>query len=248
MSTSAAPVPEASASSNSVRRMIGVIVSPKPTFESIVARPAWILPLIVLMVFGLATTYLYGQHIGWRPFIEKQLEESPRTANLPQDKKNEVIDQQTKYAPIFGYVGAPVVTFGGAAIVAALLLAAFNLLSGAKVGFKTSLAIVAYAWVPGIILQLLGILMIFIKDPSTVDIQNLVASNAGAFVPDGSPKWLVSLGGSLDIFSFWYMALMGIGFSATNPRKITFGKAFGTAFSCWVLWVVVKVGLTAAFS
>ncbi len=42
--------------------------------------------------------------------------------------------------------------------------------------------------------------------------------------------------------------LMSIGYSATNPKKISFGKAFGTIVGVWLLYVIVKVGFTAAFS
>ena len=248
MSTAAPPVPEASGSSSSVGSLFGALFSPKPTFESIVRQPSWILPLLLICILGCTTTYLYGQRVGWRAFMQKQIESSSRTQNMPQDQKDKIIDQQTKFAPIIGYVGTIVFSFGGGALVAAVLMGAFNLLSGSKVPFKTSFAIVAYAWMPLVIAQLLGLVILFIKDPATIDIQNLVASNGGAFLSDEAPKWLLSLCTSLDVFSFWSMALMGVGFSATNPRKLSFGKAFGTVITVWLIYVVVKVGLAAAFS
>lgn len=180
--------------------------------------------------------------------MQKQIESSSRTQNMPQDQKDKIIDQQTKFAPVIGYVGAVAFTFVGAVLEAAVLMGVFNMIGGSRIPFKTSLSIVSYAWVPLIIAQILGILLLFIKDPATVDIQNLVASNAGAFLSDDAAKWLAALCSAIDIFSFWSMGLMGVGFSATNPRKITFGKAFGTVFACWLVYVVVKVGLAAAFS
>jgi hypothetical protein len=53
---------------------------------------------------------------------------------------------------------------------------------------------------------------------------------------------------SLDIFAFWAILLQAFGFSATNPKKISFGKAFGTIFTVWLLYVLVRVGATAIFS
>jgi hypothetical protein len=67
-----------------------------------------------------------------------------------------------------------------ALFVAAALMLVFNLSGATKVGFKTSLAIVSYAWVPWLIHGVLSILILFLKDPSTVDLQNIVASNPGA--------------------------------------------------------------------
>jgi hypothetical protein len=94
----------------------------------------------------------------------------------------------------------------------------------------------------------LGILIIFVKDPSTIDLQHLVASNGGAFLASDSSKWLVSLLGSIDIFSFWYMILMAIGFSAAAPKKLSFGKAFATIFFLWAIFVVCRAGIVGAFS
>ncbi len=40
-------------SDSSFGRIFGVLFSPKPTFESIVRRPTWILPLILLVFVGI---------------------------------------------------------------------------------------------------------------------------------------------------------------------------------------------------
>jgi hypothetical protein len=44
------------------------------------------------------------------------------------------------------------------------------------------------------------------------------------------------------------MILMAFGFSAADPKKISFGKALGTVVGAWLIYVIVKVGLVAAFS
>jgi hypothetical protein len=251
MATPAIP-PEPTAPVSSVGRIPGVIFSPKPTFESIAERPTWILPLILLCVVSVTVVFVFGQRVGWRGFMERQNQTNARLQkqmeSMTPDEREKMLETQTKYAAVFGYVGVVFVTFIGALLVAAVLLAAFNVIGGGKIGFTTSLGIVAHAWVPGIIAGLLGILIIFLKDPSTVDIQHLVATNAGAFLSDDAPKWQESLLSSLDLFVFWYLILMSIGYSATDPKKISFGKAFGTVVGVWLLYVIVKVGFTAAFS
>jgi hypothetical protein len=244
--------PEPAPQVSSVGRIFGVIFSPKPTFESIVQRPTWILPLILVCLTSVTVVFLFGQRVGWRGFMERQDQTNARLQKqmegMTPEKREEMLETQTKFASIFGYVGVVLGTFIGALLVAAVLLAAFNLIAGAKVGFTTSLGIVAHSWVPGIIVGLLGILIIFLKDPSTVDIQHLVATNPGAFLSDDAPKWQESLLSSFDLFVFWYIILMSIGYSATNPKKISFGKAFGTVVGVWLLYVIVKVGFAAAFS
>jgi hypothetical protein len=252
MASPVTPSPNPAPSVSSVGRIFGVIFSPKPTFESIAQRPTWILPLVLISILSIATIFIFGQRVGWRSYMERQIQTNSRAQKqmeqmTPEQREN-MLDKQTKFAPIVGYVFGVLGIFIVAVIVAAVLMVAFNLMSGGGIGFVTSLGIVAHSWVPGIIGGLLGILVLFLKDPSTIDIQHLVATNAGAFLSDDAPKWQEALLSSFDLFTFWSMILMGIGYSAANPKKISFGKALGTIVGVWLLYVVVKVGFAAAFS
>lgn len=248
MASPTVPTPEAPASANSFGRIFGALFSPKATFESIAQRPTWLAPLVVLCVLSTAIIAVFGQRVGWHDFMTRQIESNSRTAQLSTEQKNQIIAQQEKFAPFGAYGGVVIGTFVGAVVIAAIFLGVFNLTSGTKIGFKTSLGIVSYGWVPGIVAGLLGLLILFLKDPSTVDLENLVASNPAALLSSESPKWLASLLRSLDLFSFWMMILMAIGYSATNPKKISFGKALGSIVAVWLVYVLVKVGIAAAFS
>lgn len=248
---SATTAPQAP-SVGSFGRLFGVLFNPKPTFESIAQRPSWVLPLLVLILLSVVIVALIGSRVGWRQVIDRQIANSPRAQQrmeqIPAAQREDILNKQAKFAGVIAYVGVVVGTAIAEVVVAALLLAAFNIVSGTKIGFSQSLGIVAHSWMPYVITGLLGILILFIKDPTTIDTQNLVASNPGALLPDGSAKWLVSLLTSLDIFTFWVLILQAIGFSATNPKKISFGKALGTIVAIWLVFVLVKAGLAAAFS
>jgi len=248
--TTAAPQPAPQVSS--FGRLFGVFFEPRKTFESIVQRPTWVLPMVVLILVSVVIVALIGSRIGWRQVIDRQIANSPRAQQrmeqVPADQRDAILDRQAKIAGVVGYVGVVVATPVVEVIVAALLLALFNIMAGSKIGFSTSLGIVTHSWMPYVITGLLGILILFIKDPSTIDTQNLVASNPAALLPDGSAQWLQSLLKSLDLFTFWVLVLQGIGFSATNPKKISFGKAFGSILALWLVFVLIKMGLAAAFS
>jgi hypothetical protein len=253
MSTTSVPLQQPTpASVSSVGRLFGALFDPKATFESIAQRPTWVLPMLLVVILGVATVACIGQRVGWRQVIEKQIANNPRAQQqmeqLTAEQRQHAIDVQTKVAGVFGYGVAVVGTVLGQVVIAALLLVVFNIIAGSKTGFSTSLGIVAHSWMPFVIASLLGILILFIKDPSTVDIQNLVASNPGALLADGSPRWLVALLSSLDVFTFWVLILQAIGFRATNPKKISLGTALGCVFGLWLIYVLVKVGFTAAFS
>jgi hypothetical protein len=124
----------------------------------------------------------------------------------------------------------------------------FNLIAGARVSFAQALGVVSYSWVPGIIGGVIGLILLFVKAPETIDLEHLVASDVGAFLSGDSPKWLMSLCTSLNLFTFWEIALMGIGFSAASPKKVSIGKGIAIVGACWALYVLAKVGWVGAFS
>lgn len=247
--TSASPAhaPE-SDSSSSIGRLFGVLFSPKATFESIVRRPTWWLPMVVLVLLSMAVVGIFGKRGGWAPYLQKQMQSNTRFQQLPAKQQQQQLAVTLKYTPPFAFgevaVGVPLAIV----IVAALLLATFNLVQGTQIKYKTALSIVSYAWVPGIMSGLLAIVVISLKDPATVDLQNIVVANASAFISPDAPRWQVMLLSSIDIFTFWEMFLMAIGFGVAAPRKLTTGKAFASIFVIWLVWIAIKVGATAAFS
>ncbi len=248
-----APARQAPAPVGTFGRLFGVFFEPKSTFQSIVRRPTFVVPIIVLWVIGGVVIGLFGQRVGWRTYMERQDTMNSRTQaqmqKLTPAQREHMLEQQTKYAPIGGYgfvtVGSVIVWL----IVAALFMGVFNLLLGADIKFSASFAIVVFAWLPWVIHGLLGILILFLKDPSTVDLQNLVASNPGTLLSNGAPLWLASGLGAIDIFSFWTMALLAVGYTAASPKKLSFWKAFGCVFAVWIVYVlIIKIGLVAIVS
>jgi hypothetical protein len=248
MASATTPSPAATASDNSFARIFGAIFSPKPTFESIVQRPTWLVPVVLGCILFIAVVFAFTQRGGWPSFFQKQMADNSRMQQMTPEQRENIMDKQLKYAPMFGYFEGVVIPPVAALLTAAVLLGIFNLTGSTQTNFKTSLAIVAFAWSPWLIHGLLSILIIFLKDPATIDLQNVVASNVGAFLPEGSAKWLTALLSSIDIFAIWTLFLLAIGFSATNPKKLSIGKAFALAASGWIIFVLIKVGLTAAFA
>jgi hypothetical protein len=240
--------PESVEGSNSFSRIFGVLFSPKTTFESIARRPTWLLPLVLLCIAESAIVGVYGHRVGWRSLIEKQLTNNSQFQQLPPADQEARIQVALKYAPIVVYVEVIVGPFLLALILAGIFWLIFNMMVGAKIGFYTSLAVSSHGLVPGILGSLVGILVLFLKDPSTVDLQHLLASNAGAFLSSDSSKWLIALLSSFDLFLFWEMILLAMGFSAAAPKKISFAGAFFWILGLWALVVFIRVGFTAAFS
>jgi hypothetical protein len=233
---------------NPIGRIFGVIFSPKATFESIVRKPTWFLPLLLLCLLSLVVIGIFGHRGGWPAFVQRQVANSTRFQQLSADQQQRALEMQMKIVPKVVYVEIPIIFFVGAVIIAAIFLGLFNGLNGTQISFKTSLGIVAHSWVQGLIAGLLALLIVSVKDPATLDLQNIVASNGAAFISSDAPRWQISLLGSLDIFSIWFMILLAIGYSTAAPKKLSFGKALAWVVAVWLVYVIVKVGATAAFS
>jgi hypothetical protein len=227
---------------NHFARLTGVFFSPAATFADIAAAPTWIVPTVVLVLFSLVACVSLNQRMDWRSFVGQQIEKSPQGANLSAEQKEQRIDAGAKFAPIMTYVfgvPAPAVVI---LLVAAVMLGAYNLLAGAGVKFSTSMGIVSHAFLPTMVSTAIFLLVLFLKPRGTFDLENPVATNLGVLIPEDAPKWLMKLGISFDIFSFWMLILIAVGFAAASPRKLKFSKAFGIVLALWAVFVVVRVG------
>jgi hypothetical protein len=247
VTTAVAPAPgeQEPAKISAMGRIIGVLFSPGATFEDIVRKPSWILPLAILTVFSIGVVALLVQKVDWASMIRKQQDGNPRMAQMTDEQKENAVTLGVKIAvPVTwaaGVVGAAI----SALLFAVIYMLAFNVFKGAGVKFGTSFAIVCYALVPSIIASILAIIVLYFKKVGDVDPQRMAATNVAAFLAADAPKWLVALGTSIDIFWIWTMALFAIGFAAANPRKITKGSAFAIVIGLWLVWVLGKVGWAA---
>lgn len=226
---------------SAVGRLVGAIVSPKKTFTEIARRPTWVVPFVTLCLLSMVAGSLIGMKTDWRSFFERQNAKNSRMDNLPQEQKDNIVEKQLAIAPkmsfIIGAVGIAIVIL----VVTLVYWGAFNLFNGAGLNFKTAFGITNHAFTPIIISSLLAILILLIKHKGDVDPEHFLASSVGSFLPDDAPKWLTQLGESLELFWTWSLALVAVGFSAANPKKIKLVGAFITVFGIWIAWVAVKV-------
>src|SRR5260221_380644 len=210
----AAEAPQAPGSINHFARIIGVFFSPKSTFEDIAQRPSWILPVILMTVLGGLVAFVMNQKVDWRDVASKRIEESSRSANLTAEQKSQQIEMSAKVSPGFVYGAGLLGAIVGVLVVAAVMLLAYNVIGGADAKFSSAMGIVSHAFLVTIISSVFLILILYLRAPGTVDLQNPVATNIGVFLPESTPKALASLGQSIDIFSIWILLLIAIGCTA----------------------------------
>jgi hypothetical protein len=242
------PAPEAQPTISPIGRIIGVFFSPKNTFEDIVRKPGWIMPVVLLTILSIGVGFAINQRINWREFMSQQIEKNPRASQLSAEQKEQQIEGGARISPIFTYVFGSLGPILIILLVTLVMWGSYNLLAGANASFGTSFAITSHAFLTGLVSSPLFILILYLKAPGTVDLDNPVAANVAAFLPEESAKWLVTLGKQLDIFVIWTLLLLATGFAAVNPRKLKGNKSYSIAFTVWAAYAVVRVGIAFIFS
>ncbi len=249
MATTPAPAPEAQATLSPFGRVIGVLFSPKRTFEDIAQKPSWVAPILLLTVIGLAMNVFLANKPDWRSFSEEQLMSSPRGQQIPPDQKELAIERGAKGNQIFCYVRGVVGTPFLALFLALIYWGAYALIGGARLTFGKSFAVIAYAMLPGGIRELLGIPILLLKDPSTLgNPYNFVGSNPGAYMSTSDPKWLNALASSFDVFIIWSVVLTAIGFHCMDPKKVSMSKSAGIVVGVYVFFTLLGTTIAWVFS
>jgi hypothetical protein len=241
MTTIPEPAPQAQTPVPHFGRILGVFFSPTKTFQEIGQRPSWLLPLVLLILLGTGVGIELAQRVNWEQVIGQKMDASPQAQQLSPAQRERQIELGEKFSKVVcymaGFVGSPIMLL----IFAAVYLGAFNLMANAGLRFGQSIGIVAHAMLPSLVSSALAIVVLALKDPSSIDPSHLVASDLYAVLPGDAPQWLQSLGSSIELFFIWMLVLISIGFAAANPRKVTLGKAFGVVFGLWGAWVLCKV-------
>ena len=249
MSTTApVPSPETTPPLSEPQRLINTFIAPSTTFADLKRRPAWWAPWLISAVLGMLLGYMLDQKVGFDQVAENVVKASPKdSARLerasPADREQEM---QMRAAITKGiFYGLPLIIVVNALVVAGVLLATFNFGLGAKIPFKTALAVVFYAYFPFAVLSNL-IAMASIAAPGFApegfNVQNPTATNLAAFLdPSETSPALYALAVGVDIFNIWTVILLGIGFSAVSNLK---RSTASWVVAIWlVVWKLIQAGL-----
>ncbi len=129
-------------------------------------------------------------------------------------------------------------------VVAGVGLLVVNAIFGAQVPFRTAFAVTCYANLVAVVGSIMAVAVILFGDPEHFDAQSPVPSNPGFFLnPLETPKPLLALASSFDVFTLWSMGLLGLGFSEATGQKVKPLSVFFTFFGLWMIWVLGKMGL-----
>jgi hypothetical protein len=227
-------------------RLVGVYLEPGKTFHDINRRSTWLGIFILLAIATMAMQFAILSRIPREVRLEKSIEASP--IKIPEEQlekiRNAPPSPLEKAGLVISIPGILIVYL----IIAAIFLLAF-MITGVSLNFKKVLSITFWGLAPpAIILILLAIIIMYAKDPVTLELNptdNLITSLG--FLADKTQPALHSLLKSIDIFSIWTIALLSFGFEAVSGGALTKKKAAVVTIILWLIWVLGKMGFTALF-
>jgi len=237
---------------SAISRIVGVLFNPKPTFADIAQRPSWVAPMLLLFVIYMGLNIALVRHADWVEVSKEQIAKSKFASRqidqLPEDQKSRAFEQAAERAKIVRYVrgviGWPLLIL----FTSAIYLGAFKLMGGARTNFGTAFAITTFAHLPMGIRELIAIPVTFLKDPASIDPENFLASNPAAIFGSDLATWQMVPLAFLDVFGIWALVLMAVGFSASDPKKLPFGKSLGIVASVALAFMLFFTALAWVFS
>jgi hypothetical protein len=246
MGTAGSVIPVDEAPKSFVSRVVGVFVSPGETFADVVRKPDIIAPLIISILSTIAFSEIMLAKIGMERIVRMQLEQSGRMSQMTPDQVDQAVSQGAKFGAILthaiGLLAAPIAIL----IVAAVGLGIANLIFGAKTKFGTAFSITCYANMISVLGALVGILVMLFGDPEHFNPNAPIPTSLAFFMDQThTSKPLFALATSLDLFTFWYMAILGIGFAATTGGRSKPLTVFFAFVAVWAVYVLAKVGIAA---
>ncbi len=217
-----------------------MFATPVQALASLRERPRWLFPIVFSASFSVAVNFYVIRHVGLARLVSASV------------KANAVIDAEAAMQNVLAHQNVilsvqALSTFASSfltALVIAKVLWLLLILFGHDLVFKHILAVVAHAnMIPVIIREsMLGLTATIIRDSSTFDMRNPLATNLAFFFRPDSPAAFRMLA-SLDVITFLNMYLLAVGLTKVcahlSPR--------GAALTVIIPWAVY-VGATAFIS
>lgn len=239
------PIPPAQeAGGSAAGRLLRIFTEPTAVFHELAATPTWVLPLVAIIVISLAVQLIIAPRLDMAGTIRQSLSERSESGQqLTDEQIDGMVEMGRKTGGVMRWL-APVTVALVFVIIAGVYFLGLKAV-GSSVEFKPVLATVLHAAVPAVLLSSAVTLLVALQRASFTaqELEGMVKSSVGAFLPDGTSKPLVAFAGVIDLFNIWQWVLLAIGLPIV--AKVTRGKVVGILAVVWGVWALGKAGMAA---
>jgi hypothetical protein len=188
-----------------------VLTAPGRGLEQVVTRRRSLTAILLATAVSVLFAAVSVPRLDFEKAASKQLEMAKDAAEMTPFQREEAVQQARKVGAIAVYAGSLFSPALSVLVAAFFLWLAFKV-AGTAPPFKGTLAVTAHGLLPVLLLPLLLLPAVVVKAPVDPQALNrLLPSNLGAFLSDQASPVLLALASSLDLFSFWSLALVTMG-------------------------------------
>lgn len=233
------------------QRIGDTFIAPAKTFEDIKrGNRSWWLPFLLFAIAGYALFGVISSRIGMDKVIENQINMNPKYQERIAEASPEQqarIRQIQLYSIEVSFLSAPLLMLAGFALLSLGLLGTINFVFAGRATYAEVFAMWFYASLPQLVKTIMGMIVICFQAPEQFNVQNFSPTNAAALLLDpSSNQALYALASSVDITTIWTLVLLSMGIATVARVKRSSG--YIAVFGWWVVFVLLRVGWTAAFS
>jgi hypothetical protein len=221
---------------SSFGRLIGALLAPGKTFQSIAERPTWVVALVLFLVIILAVTIVTFQRVDLNEMMRQQMAE--RGQEMPPEM------EQVGGFMTGCYIAAGLGFWIGLIFVGAAYFLLLNLAFGGQLRYVTSLSVLIHALMPFAVAGLLSVPILLSRETlSMEELQSgsVLPSSLAVFAPEEAGPRLIALLSSLDFFTLWTVVLLVIGYSLA--ARVSKTSAAVLVVVVWILLILLRVGL-----
>ncbi len=232
--TNAPETPQTPAPANLFARFIGVVFSPRPTFEGVVGAPRWVGMLLVIAVLLSVATFLFlSTEVGRQALLDQQVSSMEAFGMDVTDEMYAQMEGRLAFAQYMGSIGQLVTLPIMYVIIAGILFAIFSAGMGGEATFRQVFTVVVHSGAISVVQQLFVLPLNYARESmsSPTNVAALLP-----MVPEGT--FLAYLFGAIDVFLIWWVLVLAIGLAVlyrrrTQPVAVTLFVIYGVIALCY---------------
>ncbi len=223
----------------SLKLAFETIVSPFNGFKKLREKKTFWSAFLLTVIVSTGAIAYYSFNVDFKYVVTQQLERSGKMDNIPKQQMDKIIDLQAKTGKYFMTGGAVIGSFIYLLIISLYLFTMAKIFTS-DLSFKDALVIVGNSYFVFFISSLILLIILFITDFRTYLIQDLMPGNlAYYFSVDTVGRKLYTLFSKIDVFSLWFVSLLGIGFHIFTEESLV--KSLLTVFVPYILLIAFAV-------
>ena len=231
---------------SSAGRLLGVFISPGKTFQSIAARPTWIVALLVLVVLGAGIGQIINARTDQRAAIQKTV--AKFGGNMTDKQLDEAVERAEHPKPVvraFSIVVGVILQSVFYLLPAFLFWLIFKV-TGSEMPFKSSFSTYLYASMPIALATLLTIPVVLSR-ASVLPVEaltgGLLTSSPAFLLPEGTSVTLRGAAAAFDVFNLWTVVLYVLGYRIV--ARVSTAMAVSAAVILFLLGMGFRVAMVA---